>query len=55
VAKFEQHVLLLSLCNTLIPKLVPDDIALFSSLLSSLFPGEKPINIEDEALKQIIL
>ncbi len=55
MARFEQHVLLLSLCNTLIPKLVPDDIALFSSLLSSLFPGEKPVNLEDPALFKIVL
>lgn len=48
--EFELNVLLLSLCNTLIPKLVPDDIALFASLLSSLFPGQKPVSLQEAEL-----
>lgn len=37
--KWEQNILIKSLCDTLVPKLIADDIPLLSSLLSGVFPG----------------
>jgi dynein heavy chain 1 len=35
----EQHILIQAVCLAMLPKLVPDDIALLFSLLSDVFPG----------------
>eukprot|EP01096_Ripella_sp_DP13-Kostka_P011830 TRINITY_DN484_c0_g1_i1.p1 TRINITY_DN484_c0_g1~~TRINITY_DN484_c0_g1_i1.p1 ORF type:complete len:4631 (+),score=2721.08 TRINITY_DN484_c0_g1_i1:206-14098(+) len=51
---YEQDVMLRSICETIIPKLVAEDIPLFSSLLSDVFPGSKPQSIELDALKAAI-
>ena len=39
-----------SLCDTLVPKLIAEDIPLLSSLLAGVFPGSKIIELRDEAL-----
>jgi dynein heavy chain 1 len=49
-AHWEQNILLKSLCDTLVPKLIADDIPLLQSLLSGVFPGADIIQIRDEAL-----
>ncbi|KAJ6231571.1 dynein heavy chain [Anaeramoeba flamelloides] len=50
-------ILLKSICETVIPKLVSEDILLFGSLLKDVFPGLKPEEIETaeltEKIKQI--
>jgi dynein heavy chain 1, cytosolic len=47
IAEFEKGILLQSLCNTLIPKLVSQDIPLFKALLMSIFPNYSLSSIED--------
>ena len=37
--KFEQRILLRSVCETIVPKLIADDIPLLSNLLQGVFPG----------------
>ena len=39
IEDWEQNILLRSVCNTLIPKLVSEDITLFNSLLKGVFPN----------------
>ena len=39
--EYEQEVLIRSVCETVIPKLVAEDIPLLHSLLSDVFPGAK--------------
>ena len=41
--KWEANILIKSLCDTLVPKLIADDIPLLSSLLSGVFPGSSII------------
>jgi dynein heavy chain 1 len=50
----EQGVLLRSVCETVIPKLVADDIPLFHSLLSDVFPGANIKQMEMEGLREQI-
>ena len=51
----EQNILLRSVCNTLIPKLVSEDITLFNSLLSGVFPDCKIEEVREDALKNKII
>jgi dynein heavy chain 1 len=41
IEQWEQNILLKSVCDTLIPKLVSEDITLFNSLLIGVFPDCK--------------
>ncbi len=49
VEAYEQRILIRSVCETVIPKLVADDIPLLYSLLSDVFPAAKfePIELAD--------
>lgn len=52
--EWEQNILIKSLCDTLVPKLVAEDIPLLSSLLTGVFPGSSIIQIrEDRLIEQI--
>jgi dynein heavy chain 1 len=42
--------LIKSLCDTLVPKLVAEDIPLLSSLLQGVFPGSSIIQLRDQEL-----
>jgi len=46
----EQNILIKSVCNTVLPKLVAEDIPLLSKLLSGVFPGSGIIKVEEEGL-----
>jgi dynein heavy chain 1 len=48
--EWEQNILIKSLCDTLVPKLVAEDIPLLSSLLTGVFPGAYIIQIREEKL-----
>jgi dynein heavy chain 1 len=48
--EWEQNILIKSLCDTLVPKLVAEDIPLLSSLLTGVFPGSSIIQIREERL-----
>ncbi len=37
--EFEQKILLRSVCETMVPKLIAEDIPLLSNLLQGVFPG----------------
>jgi dynein heavy chain 1 len=52
--EYEQEVLIRSVCETVIPKLVAEDIPLLHSLLSDVFPGAKVAQIEIKGLLQQI-
>jgi len=43
ISDWEQNILIKSLCDTLVPKLVAEDIPLLSSLLQGVFPGSSII------------
>lgn len=51
---FEQALLIQSVCETVIPKLVSQDIPLFHSLLSDVFPGASVYQIEEKELRALI-
>ena len=55
IEQWEQNILLRSVCNTLIPKLVSEDITLFNSLLSGVFPDCKIEEVKEEELKNKII
>ena len=50
----EQEVLIQSVCETVVPKLVADDIPLLHSLLSDVFPGVERVAVDLDALKKEI-
>ena len=50
----EQEILVQSVCETMVPKLVAEDIPLLFSLLSDVFPGIKYSRAEMEDLKKHI-
>ena len=52
---YEESVMLRSICENIIPKLVAEDIPLFKSLLSDVFPGAEANSIELDALKKQII
>jgi dynein heavy chain 1 len=52
--EFEQSLLIQSVCETVIPKLVSEDIPLFHSLLSDVFPGASVYQISEKELRGII-
>jgi dynein heavy chain 1 len=49
---WEQELLLRSLCGTLVPKLVAQDIPLLESLLSGVFPGASLVQIREDRIKE---
>lgn len=51
---FEQAILIQSVCENVIPKLVSPDIPLFHSLLSDVFPGASVYQIEEKELRSLI-
>jgi len=53
--EWEQTVLLRSVCDTIVPKLVAEDIPLLSNLLSGVFPGSQINPIKEDKLKEAIL
>jgi dynein heavy chain 1 len=55
IEQLEQNILLRSVCNTLIPKLVSEDITLFNSLLSGVFPDCKIEEVREDVLKNKII
>ena len=55
IEQWEQNILLRSVCNTLIPKLVSEDITLFNSLLSGVFPDCKIEEVREDELKNKII
>eukprot|EP00043_Microstomoeca_roanoka_P020037 m.234910 g.234910 ORF g.234910 m.234910 type:complete len:4574 (+) comp17091_c0_seq1:164-13885(+) len=50
----EQEVLIQSVTQTMVPKLVADDLPLLDSLLSDVFPGVQPPELPLDELKQAI-
>ena len=50
----EQRILIQSICENVIPKLVADDIPLLHSLLKDVFPGAEPIAMEMQQLRKHI-
>ena len=50
----EQEILVQSVCETMVPKLVAEDIPLLFSLLSDVFPGVEYTRAEMEPLKKQI-
>ena len=55
IETWEQNILLRSVCNTLIPKLVSEDITLFNSLLKGVFPNCVIEEVKEDELKSKII
>ena len=58
MAALEMEVLMRSLCNSIVPKLVSQDVPLFTSLFQSVFPGQQLFNVTNvdslvDSLKRI--
>ena len=49
---WEQNILLRSVCDTVVPKLIAEDVPLLSSLLSGVIPGADIIKIGEEVLRE---
>ena len=52
--ELEQRILLRSVCDTIVPKLVAEDVPLLSTLLSGVFPGSEINPIKEEKLREAI-
>ncbi len=52
--KLEQKILVQSVCDTMVPKLVAEDIPLLQSLVADVFPGIAYKSNEMETLRKII-
>ncbi len=55
IEPWEQNILLKSVCDTLIPKLVAEDITLFHSLLVGVFPDAKVEEVKEDLLRSKII
>lgn len=55
IEDLEQDILLRSICETIVPKLIVDDIPLLSSLLNGVFPGKNVMPIQKDQLKKILV
>lgn len=55
IESWEQNILLKSVCDTLIPKLVAEDITLFHSLLIGVFPDAKVEEVKEDLLRSKII
>lgn len=47
----ERTVLIQGACNNILPKLVAEDIGVFSSILEDVFPGSEVTKMEDDTMK----
>ena len=54
LATLERKVLIQGACNNILPKLVADDLDIFSSILEDVFPGSEVTKMEDEKLKETL-
>ena len=54
IEQWEQNILLKSVCDTLIPKLVSEDISLFHSLLIGVFPDCQIEEVKEDVLRNKI-
>ena len=54
MSEIEKNVLIKSICNSVVPKLVAEDIPLFTSLMQAVFPDTALAAIEEEALLEAI-
>lgn len=50
IREFEETILLRSVCETIVPKLIADDVPLLGNLLSGVFPGSSIQAINEEQL-----
>jgi dynein heavy chain 1 len=50
--KWEEGILIQSLCDTLVPKLIAQDIPLLESLLQGVFPGTELIKNSEEEIRK---
>jgi hypothetical protein len=55
IDQWEQNILLKSVCDTLIPKLVAEDITLFNSLLIGVYPDAKVVEVKEDLLRKKII
>lgn len=53
-ADAERALLLQSACATVVPKLIPQDLPVFRSLLRGVFPGADVTSVEEAALRAAI-
>jgi len=49
--EWEQTILIRSLCATLVPKLIAQDIPLLESLLQGVFPGSSLIQLQEQNIR----
>lgn len=55
IESWEQKILLQSVCNTIIPKLIAEDVPLYHSLLSGVFPDAEVAALKEDVLKEKII
>jgi len=53
--EIEKQVLIQGACNNVIPKLVAEDLVIFSERLESIFPGSEVAKMEDDNLKNELI
>uniref|UniRef100_A0A7S2LKS4 AAA+ ATPase domain-containing protein n=1 Tax=Leptocylindrus danicus TaxID=163516 RepID=A0A7S2LKS4_9STRA len=51
----EKNVLIEGACQNVVPKLVASDLEVFTDILMEVFPGSNVAEMEDEALREILL
>ena len=54
LAELERIVLIQGACNSILPKLVAEDIFIFKSILEDVFPGSEITKMENEQLRKIL-
>jgi dynein heavy chain 1 len=55
LAREEEAALIAGACNNVLPKLVAEDMSLFTEILSEVFPGAQVIKMEDETAREHII
>jgi dynein heavy chain 1 len=55
ITSTETEVLVQIACNNILPKLVSDDLIIFTDILKEIFPGASLKKMEDDKLKEILI
>lgn len=55
LASAEKNALIVGACNNVLPKLVAEDMPIFSGILTEVFPGAKVATMEDERARKFIV
>ena len=55
LAQVEKEVLIQGACNNVVPKLIAEDLSIFGTILTNVFPGSEVAQMEDESFRAEVI